>query len=194
MKTHAEMQATSQGGWRAPSRHEKHLLHAGGVSQCGKAVGLRRGLREKGGADARAVAMARLARPATHLIPHRLLGGATPSTKLHAFFAGLIWLGLACCMPVRAETALVVDWLTFSAGADRNHFSLLDDRGLVLAQGEIVIASGVPGRRRQRRECLTKHSGYRHRACWIVCLERRPWRRPACESRRRLGWCNINSS
>ena len=54
-------------------------------------------------------------------------------------------LGLAAlvCLPLCSRAALQVDWLSFSAGADRNHFSLLDDQGVAVAQAEVQLVLGL---------------------------------------------------
>ena len=41
--------------------------------------------------------------------------------------------------------AVVVDWLNFTPGADRRHFSLYNDAGLPFAQAELQITTGVLG-------------------------------------------------
>ena len=41
--------------------------------------------------------------------------------------------------------AVVVDWLNFTPGADRRHFSLNNDAGLPFAQAELHITTGVLG-------------------------------------------------
>jgi len=51
-------------------------------------------------------------------------------------------VGLVCSSRV-ASGAVPVDWLAFSAGADRTHFALLNDQGMAFAQAEINIASGT---------------------------------------------------
>jgi len=42
-----------------------------------------------------------------------------------------------------AQAAPIVDWLAYSAGTDRTHFSLKDDGGLTVAQAEIQLTAGT---------------------------------------------------
>lgn len=72
---------------------------------------------------------------------------AQPSVARPATFPGLRHL-LPClagilCLPLCARAASPLDWLAFSAGADRNHFSLLDDRGVPVAQAEVQLVLGL---------------------------------------------------
>lgn len=55
----------------------------------------------------------------------------------------LICLAGLLSLPLCSHAASVVDWLAFSAGADRNHFSLVNDSGGTVAQAEVQIASGL---------------------------------------------------
>ena len=50
---------------------------------------------------------------------------------------------LALTAPLASHAMPIVDWLTFSAGADRTHFNLRNDAGLPAVQGQIDIAAGL---------------------------------------------------
>ena len=41
------------------------------------------------------------------------------------------------------RAALIADWLAYTPGADRTHFSLNDDAGLVVAQAEVQLTMGT---------------------------------------------------
>ena len=51
-------------------------------------------------------------------------------------------VGLSC-VPVCGHAALPVDWLAFSAGADRTHFFIKDDSGVTLAQATVELVLGL---------------------------------------------------
>ena len=50
---------------------------------------------------------------------------------------------IALTAPLATHAAPVVDWLTFSPGADRTHFNLLNDAGLAAVQAQIHFTSGL---------------------------------------------------
>ena len=55
----------------------------------------------------------------------------------------LLSLASLLSLPLCSHAASVVDWLAFSAGADRNHFFLKDDNGVIVAQAEVQIVLGL---------------------------------------------------
>jgi len=54
-------------------------------------------------------------------------------------------VSLAVCLiaVTTARSATVVDWLTFTPGANRSHFSLVNDSGGAIAQAEVTLTSGI---------------------------------------------------
>lgn len=52
-------------------------------------------------------------------------------------------VSIALTAPLASHAAPLVDWLTFSPGADRTHFNLLNDAGLTAVQAQIDLTSGL---------------------------------------------------
>ena len=50
---------------------------------------------------------------------------------------------LAFFLPDTARAVPIVDWLAYTAGADRTHFSLNDDAGFVVVQAEVQLTAGT---------------------------------------------------